>query len=123
MRASSSTPSSPREAYFQTLVSRGDRRVGAILARLSAENRELPGEIWQGLKTIKRETAACDGGGALVDPDFFVTRDYGRNEILPWDLSTIISRNGFLASERKKAHNERQTRPCDVTTCTVCGAC
>ncbi len=26
---------SPREAYFQTLVSRGDRRVGAILERLS----------------------------------------------------------------------------------------
>src|SRR5260370_33407425 len=70
---------SPREAYFQTLVSRGDRRVGAILARLSAENRELPGEIWQGLKTIKRETAASDGGGALGDPDFFVKRDYARN--------------------------------------------
>ena len=27
---------SPREAYFQTMVSRGDRRVGAILERLEA---------------------------------------------------------------------------------------
>ena len=114
---------SPREAYFQTLVSRGDRRVGAILARLSAENRELPGEIWQGLKTIKREAAASDGTGALVDPDFFVTRDYAHNEILPWDFIDHHIEKWFLASERKKAHYEHQTKPCDVTRCTVCGAC
>jgi len=114
---------SPREAYFQTLVSRGDRRVGAILARLSAENRELPGEIWQGLKAIKRETAAGDGAGGLVDPDFFVTREYARSEILPWDFIDHHIEKWFLASERKKAHNERQTKACDVTACTVCGAC
>jgi len=115
---------SPREAYFQTLVSRGDRRVGAILARLSAENRELPGEIWQGLKTIKREAAAAGNGtGALVDPDFFVTRDYVHNEILPWDFIDHHIEKWFLASERKKAHYEHQTKPCDVTRCTVCGAC
>jgi radical SAM superfamily enzyme YgiQ (UPF0313 family) len=114
---------SPREAYFQTLVSRGDRRVGAILARLSAENRELPGEIWQGLRTIKREAATGEGAGALVDPDFFVTRDYAHNEILPWDFIDHHIEKWFLASERKKAHREHQTRPCDVTRCTVCGAC
>jgi radical SAM superfamily enzyme YgiQ (UPF0313 family) len=114
---------SPREAYFQTLVSRGDRRVGAILARLSAENRELPGEIWQGLKTIKREVSAGEGTSALVDPDFFVTRDYQRNEVLPWDFIDHHIEKWFLASERKKAHREHQTRPCDVTRCTVCGAC
>ena len=87
---------SPREAYFQTLVSRGDRRVGAILARLSAENRELPGEIWQGLKSIKRE-AAGEGAGALLDPDFFVTRDYAHNEILPWDFIDHHIEKWFLA--------------------------
>jgi hypothetical protein len=113
---------SPREAYFQTLVSRGDRRVGAILARLSAENRELPGEIWQGLKAIKHEAAAADSD-APVDPDFFVTRDYQHDEILPWDFIDHHIEKWFLASERKKAHYEHQTKPCDVTRCTVCGAC
>src|SRR5579864_175576 len=88
---------SPREAYFQTLVSRGDRRVGAILARLSTENRELPGEIWQGLKAIKRETAAGDGADGLVDPDFFVTREYARSEILPWDFIDHHIEKWFLA--------------------------
>ena len=112
---------SPREAYFQTLVSRGDRRVGAILARLSADNRELPGEIWRGLKDIKCEAAS--GVGTLVDPDHFVTRNYAHDEILPWDFIDHHIEKWFLLSERKKAHYEHQTKPCDVTRCTVCGAC
>jgi len=112
---------SPREAYFQTLVSRGDRRVGAILARLSAEKREQPGEIWQGLGAIRREVAS--GSGGLVDPERFVTRHYARDEVLPWDFIDHHVEKWFLLSERKKAHFERQTKPCDVTTCTLCGAC
>ncbi len=112
---------SPREAYFQTLVSRGDRRVGAILRRLSGERREEPGAIWQGLREIKREAAT--GADGLVDPDFFVTRRYAPEEILPWDFLDHHVEKWFLLSERKKAHYEHQTKPCDVTRCTVCGAC
>jgi radical SAM superfamily enzyme YgiQ (UPF0313 family) len=112
---------SPREAYFQTLVSRGDRRVGAILRRLSAEHREEPGAIWQGLRAIEREAAA--GGEGLLGPDFFVTRRFAPEEILPWDFIDHHIEKWFLLSERKKAHYEHQTKPCDVTRCTVCGAC
>lgn len=111
---------SPREAYFQTLVSRGDRRVGAILRRLSDEHREEPGAIWQGLRAIKREAAS---GVELPDPDFFVTRRYASDEALPWDFIDHHVEKWFLLSERKKAHYEHQTKPCDVTRCTVCGAC
>jgi radical SAM superfamily enzyme YgiQ (UPF0313 family) len=111
---------SPREAYFQTLVSRGDRRVGALLRRLSDEHREEPGAIWQGLRAIKREAA---GGAHLIDPDFFVTRRYATGEILPWDFIDHHIEKWFLLSERNKAHYEHQTKPCDVTRCTVCGAC
>jgi hypothetical protein len=113
---------SPREAYFQTLVSRGDRRVGSILERLSAAGIEDPGAIWHELRTIKSEVARGEGGG-LPDPDFFVTRHYGNNEILPWDFIDHHIHKWFLLSERKKAHYEHQTKPCDVTRCTVCGAC
>jgi radical SAM superfamily enzyme YgiQ (UPF0313 family) len=111
---------SPREAFFQTLVSRGDRRVGAILERLSATGCEEPGAIWQELRRIKHEAA---GTSNLPDPDFFVTRHYSNNEILPWDFIDHHIHKWFLLSERKKAHYEHQTKPCDVTRCTVCGAC
>jgi radical SAM superfamily enzyme YgiQ (UPF0313 family) len=113
---------SPREAYFQTLVSRGDRRVGAILQRLHQERREEPGDIWQSLREISRE-AMRSNPGPLVDPDFFVYRAYKHEELLPWDFIDHNVHKWFLLSERRKAHFEHQTKPCDVLRCTVCGAC
>src|SRR5260370_11112061 len=65
---------SPREAYFQTMVSRGDRRVGRILERLEAPGLAPPGPIWHELAQIHREVEAGDSD--LPDPDFFVTRHY-----------------------------------------------
>ncbi len=61
---------SPREAYFQTLVSRGDRRVGAILERLDAAGCEGAGEIWHELQAHRargrgQRTAQS---GFLCDP-------------------------------------------------------
>jgi len=111
---------SPREAYFQTLVSRGDRRVGAILEHLSAQGCDQPGDIWRELRKLRRETADDSG---LPDPDFYVTRHYAHEELLPWDFIDHHIHKWFLLSERKKAHYEHQTKPCDVTRCTVCGAC
>jgi radical SAM superfamily enzyme YgiQ (UPF0313 family) len=111
---------SPREAYFQTMVSRGDRRVGAILERLSERGCDDPGAIWHELRTIRSEAVH---NPSLTDPDFFVTRRYSHNEILPWDFIDHHIHKWFLLSERKKAHFEHQTKPCDVTRCTVCGAC
>ncbi|MGH7908128.1 MAG: radical SAM protein, partial [Candidatus Binataceae bacterium] len=113
---------SPREAYFQTLVSRGDRRVGGILRRLSQSGCGEPGAIWGELRAIRREVIAGLENG-LPDPDFFVTRAIAHDELLPWDFIDHHIAKWFLLSERKKAHFEHQTKPCDVTRCTVCGAC
>jgi len=113
---------SPREAYFQTLVSRGDRRVGGILERLHRERRREPGDIWQTLREIQRESVRAKAG-PLPNPDFFVYRPYGHDELLPWDFIDHSVDKWFLLSERKKAHFQHQTKPCDVTRCTVCGAC
>ncbi len=113
---------SPREAYFQTLVSRGDRRIGGILERLAREQCDEPGQIWRGLQLIRREIAEGNGNGYPA-PDFFVTRRYDPEELLPWDFIDHHVHKWFLLSERKKAHYEHQSKPCDVTRCTVCGAC
>jgi radical SAM superfamily enzyme YgiQ (UPF0313 family) len=113
---------SPREAYFQALLSRGDRRVGGILQRLHRERRREPGEIWQTLREIQREAMRAKPG-PLPNPDNYVYRRYGPDELLPWDFIDHSVHKNFLLSERKKAHYEHQTKPCDVTRCTVCGAC
>jgi radical SAM superfamily enzyme YgiQ (UPF0313 family) len=111
---------SPRDGYFQTLVSRGDRRVGKILERLDSTGNRDSGAIWQELRKIRRESMS---GSVLPNPDSFVTRHYDYNELLPWDFIDHHIHKWFLQSERKKAHHEHQSRPCDVTRCTVCGAC
>jgi radical SAM superfamily enzyme YgiQ (UPF0313 family) len=113
---------SPREAYFQTLISRGDRRVAGILERLHRERRRDPGDIWQGLREIHRDSIRARPG-PLPNPDNYVHRTYGQAELLPWDFIDHSVDKWFLASERKKAHFEHQTKPCDVTRCKVCGAC
>jgi radical SAM superfamily enzyme YgiQ (UPF0313 family) len=105
---------SPREAYFQTLISRGDRRVGGILERLDATRCADPAAIWQELGRIQRLNDP-----ALPDPDRYVTRALGHDERLPWDFIDHHIHKWFLLSERKKAHYEHQTKPCDVTRCTV----
>ncbi|HYR78521.1 MAG TPA: radical SAM protein, partial [Candidatus Dormibacteraeota bacterium] len=112
---------SPREAYFQTMVSRGDRRVAGILERLEAAGLDGSGPIWHELAQIHREVEAGDSD--LPDPDFFVTRHYTHDELLPWDFIDHHIFKWFLLAERKKAHHEHQSPPCDVLRCTVCGAC
>ncbi|HXW83339.1 MAG TPA: hypothetical protein VEJ86_02970, partial [Candidatus Binataceae bacterium] len=109
---------SPRDAYFQTLVSRGDQRVGAILERLAQVDAGDSSAIWRELQRLRRERPA-----ALPDPDFYVTRAIGHEETLPWDFIDHHIHKWFLLSERMKAHYQHQTKPCDVTRCTVCGAC
>ncbi len=113
---------SPREAYFQTLVSRGDRRVSAILERLDLAGCSEPGPIWRELTNIRRQCATGDET-SFPNPDFFVTRRYSAGELLPWDFIDHHIHKWFLLSERKKAHFEHQSPPCDVTRCDVCGAC
>ena len=106
---------SPREAYYATLLSRGDRRVSRLLLAIH----EAGGDWWRVIQEWRR--AWREGGG--IDPDFYVRRTYAYDEILPWDFIDHRVHKRFLWVERERAYQERQTGPCDVTACRVCGAC
>src|SRR5437867_4216975 len=103
---------SPREAYLQTLLSRGDRRTAPILVRLH----ERPDEWWPILKALR-------GGTDGVDPDRFVHRSYPLDALLPWDFIEHSVDKRYHLAERRKAFAEVQTPPCDTATCHTCGAC
>jgi hypothetical protein len=60
----------PKWAYIQTLLSRGDRRVGKILLSVH----QAQGDWGRAL----RETS--------INPDFYVYRKRGLDEIFPWDF-------------------------------------
>ena len=104
---------SPREAYLQTLLSRGDRRIAPLLVRLH----EQPDDWWATL------TAARAGADGLINPDRFVHRAYPLTALLPWDFVDHQVDKRYLLAERRKAYGELQTPPCDTHTCHACAAC
>jgi len=119
------TTESPREAYYQTVLSRGDRRTGQILL----ETHRKGGDWWSVLQRLRRaiknpsSQAPSAEGTEVLNPDFFVHRRYDYKEILPWDFIDHSVSKQYLWVERRKAFLERQTPPCDVATCRSCEAC
>jgi radical SAM superfamily enzyme YgiQ (UPF0313 family) len=105
---------SPREAYLQTILSRGDRRV----ARFIEAVHECGGDWWRTIRQWQR-----DGLADLPHPDAYVHRPYGEHEPLPWDFIDHRISKRYLWIERRKALAARQTAPCDTATCTSCAAC
>lgn len=122
---------SPREAYYQTLLSRGDRRTGQILL----EAHQNGGDWWSVVQRLRRASkvqspkSKVEGGEALkpeaysLQPDFYVHRRYDPKEILPWDFIDHSVSKQYLLAEWRKALLGLQTQPCDVTTCHKCEAC
>jgi hypothetical protein len=96
------------------VLSRGDRRVSRCLLAVH----DAGGDWWSVLRAWQREPPA-EG----FDPTIFTHRAYAADEILPWDFLDHSLHKRFLWVERERARAERQTMPCDVTTCRVCGAC
>ncbi|MEW5910572.1 MAG: radical SAM protein, partial [Thermodesulfobacteriota bacterium] len=93
--------------FLQGLFSLGDRRVGNILTA-GHQNRGN----WA--RTIKESP---------VNPSFYVHREKGLNEILPWDLIDHGVQKSFLASEYRRALSGIPSPPCPVKSCRMCGAC
>ncbi|GIW45523.1 MAG: radical SAM protein [Candidatus Binatia bacterium] len=111
---------SPREAYYQTLLSRGDRRVAAFLAAVQRAH----GDWWACIRAwARRQQEQADWAAHLPHPDEYVYRCYDERELLPWDFIDHYVTKQYLLAERRKAHAAVQTPPCDTATCRSCGAC
>jgi radical SAM superfamily enzyme YgiQ (UPF0313 family) len=97
---------SPREAYLQTLFSRGDRRCADLL---ELAHRETGGDLRKALARWPH------------DPDFFVLREAGVEETLPWDFLDQGLTKHFLARELRRGVASKITPKCAVETCRACG--
>jgi radical SAM superfamily enzyme YgiQ (UPF0313 family) len=106
---------SPREAYWQTLLSRGDRRLAPLLLAVHRRG----GAFWP----VITEAVRSGGLDGCPSPDEFVLRRYEPEETLPWDFIDHGVDKRYLLVEWRKALLERQTAPCDVATCHTCNAC
>ena len=99
---------SPKEAYIQGVLARGDRRLGAVLAACAAD---------RGSKSFKAEMKA-----AGLDMDEMNYRERSFDEFLPWSHLDMGMDDGYLEMEWKRSVDEVYTPPC-VQGCKRCGVC
>lgn len=97
----------PKWAYIQSLLSRGDRRVGGMLYQAH----EFDGN-WK--KAFLHSE---------VNPDFFVYRPRKLDEALPWDRIDTGIHKAHLRQEYRLALEEKPSPECRVGRCDRCGVC
>jgi len=107
---------SPPEAEIECVLSRGDRRMGEVLleawkrgARFDGWSEHFRRDIWDDA------FAACG-----IAPARYL-REYGIDEILPWDVLDAAITKKFLKIERIKALREHETEDCKWGHCYACG--
>lgn len=99
---------SPKEAYIQGVLSRGDRRLGKVIVACAMD---------KGSKSFKTEMKA-----AGLDMDVLNYRERDFNEYLPWSHLNMGLHEGYLESEWQRSMDEAYTPPC-MDGCKRCGVC
>lgn len=99
---------SPKEAYIQGVLARGDRRLGKVLAACSLD---------RGSKSFKSEMKK-----AGLDMDYCNYRERNFDDYLPWSHLDMGLNDGYLEQEWQRAVDEAYTPPC-IDGCKRCGVC
>ena len=74
-----------RMGYLEAVFARGDRRLSAVL--LEAWRNGAKFDAWKDFFDFEKWLSFFSASG--VDPDFYVLRKRGEDEILPWDFIDI----------------------------------
>ena len=112
-----------KPGIVEGLLSRGDRRVGAVIEAAWREGARFDG--WSEHFDFDRwmSAAATALADQPVDVDWFTTRERGRDEVLPWDhLDSGLDRE-WLWEDWQDALDEVEVEDCRWTPCFDCGVC
>lgn len=99
---------SPKEAYIQGILARGDRRLAQPLADCLEQG---------SLKALKKSLTQ-----AGLSEDFYLYRSREFSECLPWNQLDMGLNHGYLQQELEKARLLQATEPC-FDGCRRCGVC
>ena len=102
---------------IEGVFARGDRKLCAAL--LEAHRRGIRFDAWEEFFSYDAWIDIFASVG--VDPDFYTTRGFGLDEILPWDIIDCGVDKSFLLRERTKAYETKTTKNC-MEACAACGA-
>ncbi|MCI6936516.1 MAG: TIGR03960 family B12-binding radical SAM protein [Clostridiales bacterium] len=108
---------SPDLSRLEAVFARGDRRLGPVIETAVKNGARLDG--WDEYFNYAKWYDAFRQCG--VDEDFYTTRGYGEEEILPWDTIDVGVSKAFLKRERRRAYDGQVTPDCRHG-CAGCGA-
>ncbi len=107
----------PDLSRLEAVFARGDRRLGAVIEAAVDNGAKLDG--WDEYFNYSRWFDALQSCG--IDADFYTTRGFGEDEVLPWDTLDVGVSKGFLLRERRRAYEGVITPDCREG-CAGCGA-
>ena len=107
----------PDLSRLEAVFARGDRRLGSVIEAAVKNGARLDG--WDEYFNYSQWFDAFQQCG--IDADFYTTRGYSEDEILPWDSIDVGVTKKFLRLERKRAYEGSITPDCRHG-CAGCGA-
>lgn len=102
---------------IEAVFARGDRKLSKAL--LTAHERGMKFDSWEEFFSYENWINVFSECG--IDPNFYATREFGEDEVLPWDIIDCGVTKEFLLRERHNAHKSKTNRNC-AEQCTGCGA-
>jgi hypothetical protein len=109
----------PAATLIEGLLSRGDRRLGAVIEDVWRAGGTF--QEWSEFFALDRWLDAMQRHGLSVD--WFVHRERGEHELLPWDHISAGLHPDFLWQDWQDALREAVVEDCRWTPCYDCGAC
>ncbi len=108
---------SPDVSYVEAALAAGDRRLGGVLQRLFERSGGL--QAWEEFFSLEDWLTAFREEG--LDPDFYVLRERGEEEYLPWDVIDDGVTKAHLLRELHLAREGAVSPDCR-RQCLGCGA-
>ncbi len=108
-------------SLIEGLLSRGDRRVGAVIERVWREGGRFDG--WSEHFSFARWVSAAEQELHGVDLDWYTTRERDADEVLPWDHLDSGLDKQWLWDDWQDALAEFEQDDCRWTPCFDCGVC
>ncbi|HET6698399.1 MAG TPA: TIGR03960 family B12-binding radical SAM protein [Nocardioidaceae bacterium] len=119
-----------RPGIIEGLLSRGDRRIGAVIEQVWRDGGRFDG--WSEYFSYDRWAQACEQAltGTPVDLDWYTTRERDHAEVLPWDhLDSGLDKDwlwedwedSLLAADPDA--DAPEVEDCRWTPCYDCGVC
>ena len=107
----------PDLSRLEAVLARGDRRLCAVMEEAVRRGCRLDG--WDEYFDYQTWLDVFKDLG--IDPDFYTTRGYGKDEIFPWQTISVGVRREFFWRERERAYQGLITPDCRKQ-CSACGA-